>query len=122
MASRTDFHRLIAPARIPSSALTKPVDIKLLGFAHRFAKGHAVRLTLAATDATSYNSKIPDQITVDVSGPGDVVVRVRASTHWAVPNPGCAAADPDGWTVLRHLPVGSTRVTQALGADPCPER
>ncbi|MDQ1505357.1 MAG: hypothetical protein QOD57_3084, partial [Actinomycetota bacterium] len=25
-----------------------------------------------------------------------------------------------GWTVLRHLPVGSTRVTQALGANPCP--
>ncbi|MDQ1503396.1 MAG: hypothetical protein QOD57_1123 [Actinomycetota bacterium] len=62
----------------------------------------------------------PDSFTVNVSGPGDVVVRVRASAHWAVPAPGCAAADPDGWTLLRHLPVGSTRVTQALGADPCP--
>jgi ABC-2 type transport system ATP-binding protein len=60
----TLIHRLIAPVRVPAADVGKPVDIKLLGFAHRFAKGHAVRLTLAATDATSYNNKVPDQITV----------------------------------------------------------
>ena len=67
--SVTLIHRLIAPVRIPSAALAKPVDIKLLGFAHRFAAGHAVRLTLAATDQTSYNNKVADVITV-TTGPG----------------------------------------------------
>jgi predicted acyl esterase len=62
--SATLIHRLIAPVRVPAGDVVKPVDLKLLGFAHRFAKGHAVRLTLASTDATSYNAKVPDQITV----------------------------------------------------------
>ncbi|MGZ6825667.1 MAG: CocE/NonD family hydrolase [Mycobacteriales bacterium] len=65
----TLIHRLIAPARIPSAALSAPVDLKLLGFAHRFAAGHRVRLTLATTDATSYGNKVADVITVH-SGPG----------------------------------------------------
>ena len=60
----TLIHRLIAPFRIPTAALSAPVDVKLLGFAHRFDAQHRLRLTLAATDATSYNSKVPDVITV----------------------------------------------------------
>ena len=60
-----------------------------------------------------------DGFTVELSSPGDVVVRVRASTHWAVPAPGCVTADPNGWTVLRDLPLGTTEVTQALGGDSC---
>jgi hypothetical protein len=60
-----------------------------------------------------------DSFTVEVSRPGDVVVRVRASTHWAVPAPGCVTSDPDGWTVLHHLPVGTTEVSQALDGDAC---
>jgi putative CocE/NonD family hydrolase len=64
----TLIHRLIAPVRIPSSALGGPVDIKLLGFAHRFAKGHWVRLTLCTTDATSYNNPVADVITISTPG------------------------------------------------------
>lgn len=60
----TLIHRLIAPYRIPIPALSRPVDLKVLGFAHRFAKGHRVRLTLATTDATSYNNPVPDLITI----------------------------------------------------------
>jgi predicted acyl esterase len=60
----TLIHRLIAPARIPSTALAQPVTIRLLGIAHRFAAGHRLRLTLATTDLTSYNNKVPDVITV----------------------------------------------------------
>ena len=67
--SATLIHRLIAPARIPSAALGAPVDLKLAGFAHRFGAQHRVRLTLATTDATSYNNKVADVITV-TSGPG----------------------------------------------------
>ncbi len=67
--SATLIHRLIAPSRIPSAALGTPVTVKLAGFAHRFAAGHKVRLTLSATDLTSYNNKVPDVITV-ATGPG----------------------------------------------------
>jgi putative CocE/NonD family hydrolase len=67
--SATLIHRLIAPARIPSSALDAPVRIKLLGFVHRFAAGHSVRLTLCTTDATSSNNLVADVITIG-TGPG----------------------------------------------------
>lgn len=64
----TLIHRLIAPVRVPAANVGKAIDIKLAGFAYRFAKGHRVRLTLASTDLTSYNSKVPDQITVITGG------------------------------------------------------
>jgi ABC-2 type transport system ATP-binding protein len=60
----TLVHRLIAPVRVPASAVGDPVRIKLLGFAHRFGKGHRVRLVLCSTDATSYNAKVADVLTV----------------------------------------------------------
>jgi ABC-2 type transport system ATP-binding protein len=63
---------LIAPARIPSSALSQPVRIKLAGFAHRFDVGHRIRLALATTDLTSYNNKVLDAITI-TSGPGSTL-------------------------------------------------
>ena len=77
----TLIHRLIAPARIPSSALSQPVTIKLLGFAHRFAAGHSLRLELATTDLTSYNNKVADVITL-LTGPGSTLTfnTVRAAT------------------------------------------
>jgi putative CocE/NonD family hydrolase len=65
----TLVHRLIAPVRVPASAVGQPVDLKLAGFAHRFGAGHRVRLVLCSTDQTSYNSKVPDMLTV-ASGPG----------------------------------------------------
>lgn len=60
----TLIKRLIAPVRVPAAAVGKPIRIQLLGFAHQFAAGHSVRLVLAATDQSSYNSPVPDQITV----------------------------------------------------------
>ena len=68
----TLIHRLIAPARIPTSALSRPVTVKLLGFAHRFEKGHSLRLVLATTDLTSLNNKVADVITV-TTGPGSTL-------------------------------------------------
>ena len=91
--SVTLIHRLIAPVRVPAAAVGKPVDLKLLGFAHRFAKGHAVRLTLAATDATSYNNKAPDQITVTTGAgstftlPGVLAPIGRETTFDNTPGP-----------------------------------
>ncbi len=69
--SQTLIHRLIAPVRVPAAAVGDPVDFALAGFAHRFAKGHAVRLVLCTTDQTSYNAKLPDRLTV-TTGPGSL--------------------------------------------------
>jgi LPXTG-motif cell wall-anchored protein len=98
--SATLIHRLVAPVRVPDAAVGETVRIKLLGFAHRFAPGHAVRLTLAATDATSYNRKAPDQITVDL-GPGATftlpgVLAQTARAPQVVPPPKAPAPAPRG--------------------------
>ena len=73
--------RLIAPVRVPASAVAKRVHIKLLGFAHRFAKGHSVRLVLAATDQTSYNSPVADQITVTTGAGSTFSLPVNRRRH-----------------------------------------
>ncbi|MBK5307306.1 MAG: hypothetical protein JJD92_11520 [Frankiaceae bacterium] len=111
--SATLIRRLISPVRVPAGAVSAPVDIKLLGFAHRFAKGHAVRLTLASTDATSYNNKTPDQITV-ATGAGSTFtlpgVLARAATPpRTVPPP---AAPP----ATGQLPATGTDPMLPLGA------
>jgi ABC-2 type transport system ATP-binding protein len=113
--SATLIHRLIAPVRVPAAAVGGPVDVKLLGFAHRFDKGHAVRLTLAATDATSYNAKLPDRITV-LTGPGSTFTLpglVAAATVPITPvsAPGAPSA-PAGPAAGPHL--------AATGGGPLP--
>jgi len=96
----TLIHRLIAPVRVPAAEVGQPVDLKLLGFAHRFAEGHRARLTLAATDTTSYNAKAPDAIMVTSTGstftlPGQVVpARVRSQAPVAAAAPAAPAAVP----------------------------
>ncbi len=65
----TLVNRLVAPIRVPTDRLTPWVDVKLLGFAHRFDAGHQIRLTLATTDAASFNNPAPDVITL-LTGPG----------------------------------------------------
>jgi hypothetical protein len=60
-----------------------------------------------------------EDFTVRVTGSGAVTVRVRASSHWDVPAPGCATSDAKGWTVLRDLPPGVVTVAQAFEGTPC---
>ena len=67
--SATLIKRLIAPVRVPAADVGQPVEFNLVGFAHRFAKGHSVRLSIAATDMTSYNAKVADLITITSGGP-----------------------------------------------------
>jgi ABC-2 type transport system ATP-binding protein len=62
--SATLVKRLVAPVRVPAAAVGRPVRFQLLGFVHRFAAGHSVRLVLAATDQASLNARVPDDITV----------------------------------------------------------
>jgi hypothetical protein len=65
-------------------------------------------------------SMTPDRVTLHVTGSGDVVVRVRATRHWAVSPGGCADSTDDGWTLLRNLPIGTVTLTQSLSGTPCP--
>lgn len=91
------IHRLISPVRVPAAAVDEPVTMNLLGFAHRFEAGHSARLTLAATDATSYNNKSADTITV-TTGAGSTLalpgVLAAASPVSAGPSASPAAAPP----------------------------
>ena len=50
----------------------------------------------------------------------DLVLRVRATSHWAVQPGGCADSTDDGWTLLHGLPTGSVTLTQSLAGTPCP--
>jgi hypothetical protein len=77
--------------------------------------------TLEKVDASSF--------TVNVRAPGDVLVRIRYSSHWDVEGPGCATATADGWTTIRFPSPGSWRVKQVVsrwvpfqsdGIDQCP--
>lgn len=94
------IHRLVAPARIPQGALGKAVDISLLGFAHRFAPGHAVRLVLSATDAAYSNSPVPDLITVHVGpqpGESDPYLEGGKDASWfALPVDDATSLAPGG--------------------------
>ena len=93
-------HRLIAPARIPSADLSAPVRVKLLGFAHRFAAGHSLRVTLATTDATSYNSKVADVITVSKASLRVNLAPVGSDVVVApVPKPAVPPTTPPGPTL-----------------------
>lgn len=60
-----------------------------------------------------------DRFRLAVAAPGDVLVRVRASRHWAVPPPSCVDADPEGWTIVRHVQPGTLSVVQSLRGTPC---
>ncbi len=95
----TLIHRLISPVRVPAAAVDRPVRMKLLGFAHRFDTGHSARLTLAATDATSYNNKVADAITVTTG----------AGSTFALPGSPAAVATP---------PVGAGGPVTAPPATP----
>jgi hypothetical protein len=71
-----------------------------------------------------------DEFTLDVDTPGDVLVRIRYSSHWDIDGPGCLVESPDGWTLLRTPSVGDVRVRQVVSrwvpfqhprADECPD-
>jgi hypothetical protein len=63
----------------------------------------------------------PDRVTLDVTGTDDVVLRVRATSHWAVRPGGCADSTDDGWTLLHNLPQGTVTLSQSLAGTPCPD-
>jgi hypothetical protein len=61
----------------------------------------------------------PDRFVLDVSSPGTLLVRVRASSHWAVRGEGCVDASDDGWTQVHADTPGTLEVVQAFRGTPC---
>jgi hypothetical protein len=72
--------------------------------------------------SATLQSMSPDRVTLNVTGPDDLVLRVRATKHWSVAPGGCAAATADGWTRLHGLPTGTVTLTQSLSGTPCPDK
>ncbi len=71
--SQSLVHRLISPVRVPAGAVDQPVRLRLAGFAHRFDRGHRVRLVLCSTDQTSHNATLADTITVTTGAGASVL-------------------------------------------------
>jgi len=74
---------------------------------------------LVAGPAT-LQSMSPDRVTLNVTGRGQLVLRVHSTSHWSVSPSGCAASTRDGWTLLRNLPLGTVTLSQSLAGNPCP--
>ena len=65
-----------------------------------------------------------DELTLRVTAPGDVVVRVRSSAFWSSDPPVCIEPTADGWIVLRDVMPGTLVVSLDEGDivdsdDPC---
>jgi hypothetical protein len=65
-----------------------------------------------------------ETIDLDVTGPGDVTLRVRGSAFWRTDPAVCVEVTSDDWLVLRHPPLGPLKVFLdgahlVTGDDPC---
>jgi hypothetical protein len=56
----------------------------------------------------------PDSLTVDVTEPGPVLVRVHYTSHWTLDGAGCVLPGPNGWTVLRVGRTGPVQLRSTL--------
>jgi len=59
----------------------------------------------------------PDSLTVDVTKPDRVLVRVHYTSHWTLDGAGCVLAGPHGWTVLRVAHAGPVQLRSTLLGD-----
>lgn len=91
------FPRFVAPIRVED--LSGPVTMTLPGVVHRFAAGHSIRLTLAASDAVYLNSRVPQVYTVSTSAASPSVLTLPVLTQ----SPGATGTIP--------TTVGSTSTT-----------
>lgn len=69
--SQTLVHRLVAPVRVPD--VTRKFTVQLPGIVHRYAPGHRLRFTLAASDGAYHGNRGVKPVTV-TSAPGDTGV------------------------------------------------
>jgi ABC-2 type transport system ATP-binding protein len=83
---------LVTAIRVPD--VTKPVHIELQGLAHRFARGHEIRLTITTSDIAYRGNDLggPVALTVTATTPSALVLPVLG------PPSGAAGSGPDGTT------------------------
>jgi hypothetical protein len=105
-------HRMVAPVRVPADAVDEPVDVALVGFAHRFEAGHAVRLVLSSTDMAYRNSPVPDAITLTPGPVSTFSLPLPAGT--VVP---ASAASPPAAPAVPPAAAPASRRLPATGAD-----
>lgn len=108
------IQRMVAPVRVPSSALAEPVDVNLIGFAHRFEAGHAVRLVLSTTDMAYRNNPVADTVTLTTGAGSTFALPLPAGT--APPVATAAPAVPR--TDAAAAPTGPLPATGAEVALP----
>jgi ABC-2 type transport system ATP-binding protein len=108
--------RLIAPVRVADP--TKPFRVELPGIVHRFAKGHQVRLVVAASDAAYKNNNVagPVAVKVDPATPSQLILprlgAPDADAKKAPPEPGPDTSAPQkagtGGPATPAAPAAST--------------
>lgn len=54
------------------------------------------------------------EVTLDVFGPGPVLVRVTWSSHWSLDHEGCVRPAPDGWTIVEPRRPGRVTIRAVL--------
>jgi hypothetical protein len=60
-------------------------------------------------------SLVPDHLTLQVSQPGQIIVRVRYTTFWSVTSgSACLAAAPGGWTSVEAQTVGTVELSASV--------
>ncbi len=76
----TLVHKLISPIRVSPAQLGHPITIGLPGIAHRFPKGHTLKLVVAGTDAAYSTNLSPQAVTVTSTpnSPGTLTLPVVA--------------------------------------------
>jgi hypothetical protein len=106
-------HRMTAPVRVPTDALGEPVDLNLIGFAHRFEAGHAARLVLSTTDAAYRNNPVADVVTLTTGEGSTFALPLPPGT--AVP-PAAPPAPPGSAPPPPAAPARTAAALPATGA------
>jgi predicted acyl esterase len=98
--------RLVAPIR--ATDLDGTLSAQLVGMAHRFEEGHAIRLVFAATDAAYANERIPTQYAMNIE-PGEASLSLPLVGTENPATAGNAVGRTKTATVTNRERVGATR-------------
>ena len=104
--------------------VTKPVEIELPGIAHRFAKGHRLRLVVTTANSTNKGNTLagPVSIATDSANPGTLTLpRVGASVS-TLPGRCLSRRSPIGPRNIGRIRLGYTRAQILRRVRVQPER
>ena len=109
---------LISQVRVAD--VTKPVAIELPGIAHRFARGHRLRLVLATSNAVSRGNNVggPVTITVDPASPSPLSIPVLGPATGVTRDGFTSYAAPDGSPAAQRPGTGGKGAARSAAALP----